>query len=81
LLKCQSLSARSAAGVDRVYYLRGVAVAPSRLARASAGKHIVDVIFSYQNQTNSVVQKFFVRVDVSYQFPMIVTHYGPYIDR
>ena len=66
--------------VDKEYYLVGVTVARSRLSRQAVGKHIVDVIFSYQNQVTSVLQKWFVRVDVSHLFPMIVTHYQSYID-
>jgi hypothetical protein len=80
LLKCRLLP-HTVDGADRIYYLVGVTATPSRLTRASVGKHIIDVIVSYQNQKNSVVQKYFVRVDVTYLFPMIVNHYGPYIDR
>jgi Subtilase family/PatG C-terminal len=80
LLKCRLLPS-AADGVDRVYYLAGVRATPSQLTRVSVGKHIVDVIISYQNQKTSVIQKYFVRVDVSYLFPIIVNHYAPYIDR
>jgi hypothetical protein len=80
LLKC-SLLPRAEDGADRAYYLVGVAATASPLTRVSVGKRIVDVIVSYQNQRNSVIQKYFVRVDVTYLFPMIVNHYGPYIDR
>jgi Subtilase family/PatG C-terminal len=80
LLKCRLLP-RAVDGADRVYYLAGVTATPSRLTRVSVGKHIIDVIVSYQNQKNSVIQKYFIRVDVTYLFPMIVSHYGPYIDR
>lgn len=80
LLKC-SLLPRAEDGADRAYYLVGVAATASPLTRVSVGKRIVDAIVSYQNQRNSVIQKYFVRVDVTYLFPMIVNHYGPYIDR
>jgi hypothetical protein len=81
-LKCQYLpDAADDADPDRFYYLASVTVTPSPLTRVSVGKHIVDVIISYQNPKNSVIQKYFVRVDVSYMFPMIVNHYSPYIDR
>ena len=82
LLKCRLLPPpHRVDGADRVYYLAGVTATPSPLTRVSVGKHIVDVIISYQNQKNSVIQKYFVRVDVSYLFPVLVNHYGPYIDR
>jgi hypothetical protein len=80
LQKC-SLLPREEDGADRAYYLVAVTATASPLTRVSAGKDIVDVIVSYQNQKNSVIQKYFVRVDVTYLFPMIVNHYGPYIDR
>jgi hypothetical protein len=80
LLKCTPLTPVKD-GADRAFYLVGVTATASPLTRVSVGKRIVDVIVAYQNQKNSVVQKYSVRVDVTYLFPMIVNHYGPYIDR
>ncbi len=42
---------------------------------------MVDVILSYTNRNTDVVEKFFVRVDVTEQFPFLVTKLSPYYDR
>ena len=42
---------------------------------------IVDVIFSYTNRNTDVVEKFFVRVDVTEEFPFLVTKMSPYYER
>lgn len=47
----------------------------------SGVRNIVDVIFSYTNRHTDVVEKFFVRVDVSDEFPFLVTKLSPYYDR
>jgi len=39
------------------------------------------VIFSYTNRETDVTEKFFVRVDVSEEFPFMVTKMVPYYDR
>ena len=58
--------------------LTAVAVRPSSL---SGVRNIVDVIFSYTNRTTDVTEKFFVRVDVTEEFPFLVTKLSPYYDR
>jgi PatG C-terminal len=58
--------------------LSGVTVHPSSL---SGTRNIVDVIFSYTNRTTDVTEKFFVRVDVTEEFPFLVTKLSPYYDR
>src|SRR6266568_8846185 len=58
--------------------LTAVDVQPSRL---SGARTIVDVIFSYTNRTTDVTEKFFVRVDVTEEFPFLVTKLSPYYDR
>lgn len=58
--------------------LTAVDVRPSRL---SSTRNIVDVIFSYTNRSTDVVEKFFVRVDVTDEFPFLVTKMQPYFDR
>jgi PatG C-terminal len=39
------------------------------------------VIFSYTNRNTDVVDKWFVRVDVTDEFPFLVTRLSPYYDR
>ena len=43
---------------------------------------IVDVIFAFTNrQTGDVSEKFFVRVDVTEEFPFLVSAMAPFYDR
>jgi hypothetical protein len=58
--------------------LSAVEVRPSRLSNA---RKIVDVIFSYTNRNTDVTEKFFVRVDVTEEFPFLVTKMSHYYDR
>jgi hypothetical protein len=44
-------------------------------------RNIVDVIFSYTNRATDVVQKYFVRVDVSEEFPFLISKLSPYYER
>ena len=53
-------------------------VRPSPL---SAVRRIVDVIFAFTNRTTDVTDKFFVRVDITEEFPFLVTKLSPYYDR
>lgn len=58
--------------------LAGVEVRPSRL---SGTRKIVDVVFSYTNRQTDVVDKRFVRVDVTEMFPFLVTKLSPFYER
>jgi hypothetical protein len=58
--------------------LTGVDVQPSRL---SGTRKIVDVILSFTNRNNEFTEKFFTRVDVTDEFPFLVTRMSPYYDR
>jgi hypothetical protein len=58
--------------------LAGVEVRRSRLTGA---RSIVDVIFSYTHRQTDVTEKCFVRVDVTEEFPFLVTKLSPYYDR
>jgi hypothetical protein len=59
--------------------LSAVDVLPSRLS-GTAGK-ILDVVFSFTNRQTDVTEKFFVRVNVTEEFPFLVTKLSPYYDR
>ncbi|HJT57938.1 MAG TPA: hypothetical protein VJ761_15655 [Ktedonobacteraceae bacterium] len=52
-----------------------------RTSPLSGTRKIVDVIFSYTNRTTDVIEKFSVRVDVTEEFPFLVTKLSPYYDR
>jgi hypothetical protein len=58
--------------------LSGVEVRPSRL---SGTRRIMDVIFSYTNRQTDVVEKYFVRVDVTEEWPFLVTRMSPFYER
>jgi len=58
--------------------LTAVEVRPSRL---SGTRKIVDVIFSYTHRHTDVTDKYFVRVDVTEEFPFLVTKLSPYYTR
>ncbi len=53
-------------------------IRPSSL---SGTRNIVDVIFAFTDRTTDVVSKQFVRVDVTEEFPFLVTKMSPYYDR
>jgi hypothetical protein len=73
-----AIYAQTAESFGRNSSLTAVDVRPSRL---SGVRRIVDVIFSYTNRQTDVTEKFFVRVDVSEEFPFLVTKMSPYYDR
>jgi hypothetical protein len=58
--------------------LTGVDVRPSRL---SGVRRIVDVVFSFTNRNTDVTEKYFVRVDVTEEFPFLVTKMSPFYER
>jgi hypothetical protein len=58
--------------------LTAVDVRPSRLSNT---RRIVSVVFSYTNRQSDVIEKYFVRVDVTEEFPFLVTKLSPYFDR
>jgi hypothetical protein len=62
----------------RDFSLSGVEVRPSPL---SGTRSIVDCIFSYTNRNTDFTEKFFVRCDMTEEFPFLVTKLSPYYDR
>jgi hypothetical protein len=70
--------ATAAEAFDRNSSLTAVDVRPSPL---SGARRIVEVIFSYTNRQTDVTEKFFCRVDVTEEFPFLVTKMTPYYDR
>lgn len=68
----------AASAFGRNLSLTGVDTRPSAL---SALRRIVEVIFSYTHRQTDVIEKFFVRVDVTEEFPFLVTKLGAYYDR
>jgi PatG C-terminal len=70
--------ARAAAAHAGNASLTGVDVRPSRL---SGVRKVVNVIFSYTHRQTDVTEKYFVRVDVTEEFPFLVTKLSPYYER
>lgn len=58
--------------------LADLQIKPSRL---SGARKIIDVIFSFTHRKTDVDEKYFVRVDVTDEFPFLVTKMSPYYDR
>ncbi len=73
-----AIYANAADAFGRNASLTGVYVAWSPL---SGTRKVVDVIFSYTNRNTDVVEKYFTRVDVTEEFPFLVTKMSPYYDR
>jgi hypothetical protein len=59
------------------YSFSSIDVKPSTL---SGTRKIVDVILSYENRANRAVQKWFARVDVTEEFPFLVSPLQQYIE-
>ena len=60
------------------FSLTGVDVLPSPL---SSTRRLVDVIFSYTNRNTDFTEKFFVRADVTEEFPFLMKKLSPYYNR
>ena len=56
--------------------LTGVGVRPSPL---SVVRRIVEVTFFFTNRNTNFTEAFFVRVDVTEEFPFVVTKLAPYV--
>ena len=77
-VRYQAIYANAADAFARNAAMTAVDVAPSRL---SSTRKIVDIIFTYTNRNTDVDEKYFVRVDVTEEFPFLVTKLSPYYDR
>jgi hypothetical protein len=64
--------------LQRNFSFTGVEVIPSPL---SGARVIVDVVFTYRHRETDVIEKQFIRVDVTEEFPFLVTKMSPYYNR
>ena len=78
VMRYPAIYAKAAEEFGRDFSLTGVEVRPSPL---SSTRNIVDVIFSYTNRNTDFTEKFFVRVDMTEEFPFLVAKMSPYYDR
>jgi hypothetical protein len=76
--RSSDIFSRVAEQFDRDFSLSGVNVYPSRL---SSTRRIVDVVLAFNNRNTDFGEKYFVRVDVTEEFPFLVTKLAPYFDR
>jgi len=77
-MRYPTIYATAAEAFERNASLTGVEVRPSRL---SGVRTILDVIFSYTHRETAVAEKYFVRVDVTEEFPFLVTRLSPFYER
>jgi hypothetical protein len=77
-MRYPAIYAKAAEEFGRDMSLTGVDVRPSPL---SGTRKLLDVIFSYTNRNTDFTEKFCVRVDVTEEFPFLVTRMSPYYDR
>ena len=77
-MRYHAIYAKAAEQFARDFSLTAIEVRPSGL---SGARKIVDVVFGYTNRTSDFMEKFFVRVDVTEEFPFLVTKLSPYFDR
>jgi len=77
-MRYPAIYGRTAEEFDQGSSLSSVDVRPSPL---SGTRNIMDCIFAYTHRSTDVTTKFFVRVDVTEEFPFLVTKLSPYYDR
>jgi hypothetical protein len=77
-MRYPAIYATAAEEFAKDFSLTGVDVRRSAL---SGTRSIVDVIFAYTNRNTDFTEKFFVRCDLTEQFPFLVTKMSPYYDR
>jgi hypothetical protein len=73
-----AIYAKAAEAFAGDFSLTAVETRPSAL---SATRNIVEVVFSFTNRNTDFTEKSFVRVDVTEEFPFLVTKLSPYYDR
>jgi hypothetical protein len=77
-VRYQQIYTHTAEMFGRDFSLTSVDVAPSRLAHT---RKLVNVIFSYTNRNTDVVEKYYVRVDVTEKYPYLDKKLSPFYDR
>ena len=77
-VRYQAIYAKAAEYFTQNSSLTGVYVQGSAL---SGVRKVLEVVFAYTNRNTDVMDKCFVRVDVTDEFPFLVTKLSPYYDR
>ncbi len=73
-----AIYAKAAEEQKRNFSLTSVDAVSSRL---SDSRKIISVVFTFTNRETGIVEKYFVRADVSEEYPFLVTNMSPYYDR
>jgi len=60
---------------------RSLAAVEVRRSRLSTARNVMDVVFSFTDRVRDVTEKYFCRVDVTGEFPFLVTKLSPYYER
>lgn len=77
-VRYHGIYATSADCYSRNFSLTGVEVRPSAL---NGTRKMVDVIFTFSNRTSDATEKYYCRVDVTEEFPFLVTKMQAYLKR
>jgi hypothetical protein len=77
-VRYQPMYARTAQQHHDQSSLATVDVRPSRL---SGSEKIVDVVFTFHSRTTDLTEQFFVRVNVTGEFPFVLTGLQPFFER
>jgi hypothetical protein len=77
-VRYQAIYSKAAEYFAQNYSLTGVKTQASVL---SGARRLREVVFSYTNRATEAVEKSFVRVDMTDEFPFLVTKLSPYYDR
>jgi hypothetical protein len=77
-VRYDAIYARAAEMYQRAFALTAVEARPSPLG---SPRKVVDVIFSFSERSTDFTEKYAVRVDVTEEFPFLVSKLGPYMDR
>jgi len=77
-MRYPAIYSKTAEEFAKDFSLSGVEVRSSPL---SGTRNIDEVVFSYTNRMTDFTEKFSVRVDVTEEFPFLVTKLSPYFDR
>jgi PatG Domain len=73
-----AIYAKAAEAYGQNCSMTSVEARPSTL---SGTRKIMEVIFAFTNRNTDVTEKYFIRVDVTEEFPFLVTMMSPYYDR
>lgn len=78
LVRYAAVYGKAAEAYARGASLTAIDVRPSGI---SSGRRVVEVIFSFTDRVSDFTEKVFARVDVTEEFPFLVSKLAPYFDR